>query len=395
MKQIGRGLVWKLSELEVNVVLLGVISDVHLDRRFPNYALQALFRRLQQFETAVKDLDKHGAGVLVILGDFIDFLTLDGSTPGGVPVIQDVMRLIRRLQASGVVVILLKGNHDRLLFDDDGLKGWWSTVLPPNHWRADWLFLEDDWLRVLFDHGHRWDITNREIFDQHGRSIKSLGDLVVERLIVPLQKECPDLNRIEPLYHIPLYLQQRDPGGQLLQRWLADFESLMKSPDFKRWRRNALPFAKRVLASMLPLFYDIYSTATNGSPAGLMSAMERISEFDRNAGDYLQKRQQELVAGKIGPDDYPPEWQSFIGDVRYIVNGHTHQKAKKVDLDPNGHWRGRISTGAWVKSLQLFPESLPPRSLTHFELTWTEFLISLTERRLMEIKQESPASIIF
>ena len=395
MKQIGPGLVWKLSELEVNVVLLGVISDVHLDRFFPRYVWQALVRRLQLFETSVKELGAYGVGVLVILGDFIDFLTLNGTFPAEVPVIQEVMRLIRRLQASGVVVILLKGNHDRLLFDNDGLKGWWPTVLAENHWRADWLFLEDDWLRVLFDHGHRWDITNREIFDQHGRCIKSLGDLVVERLIVPLQSECPELNRVEPLYHIPLYLQQRDPGGQLLQRWLAEFERLMKSPDFKRWRRHVLPFAKRVLASMLPLFYDIYSTATNGSPASLMSAMERISEFDRKSGDYLQKRQKELLAGKIDPDDYPHEWQSFVEDVRYIVSGHTHRKSQQVDLDPDGHWRGKISTGAWVKRLQLFPESRQPRSLTHFELTWTEFLISLTERRLMEIKQESPASIIF
>ena len=393
MKQLGKGLILRLAEHGGDVVLLGVISDVHLDKFFPRYVLRALLQRLQQFELAVKDMGQNGSGILVILGDFIDLLTLNGVFPGQVPVIMEVMRHLRRLQNSGIMVIILKGNHDRWLFEEKSLSGWWSTVLQPNCRLAEWLFLEDPWLRVLFDHGHRWDITNREIFDQ-GRPIKSLGDLVVERLVVPLQMRCPDLNRVEPLYHIPLYLQQRDQGGSLLRTWLEEFKKLMKSTDFKRWRRCALPRAQRILTSMLPLFYQVYETVGDTSASGLAEAVSRISEFDRTAGDYLSKRQRELLAGKLETENYPQDWESFVAGVRYIINGHSHRAELRVKPASDGNWSGRISTGAWVKRLELFPDVSPTLSLAHFQLTWTEMVISVSERRILEIKQESPNSLI-
>lgn len=393
MKQLGKGLILRLAEHGGDVVLLGVISDVHLDKFFPRYVLRALLQRLQQFELAVKDMGQNGSGILVILGDFIDLLTLNGVFPGQVPVIMEVMRHLRRLQNSGIMVIILKGNHDRWLFAEKSLSGWWSTVLQPNYRLAEWLFLEDPWLRVLFDHGHRWDITNREIFDQ-GRPIKSLGDLVVERLVVPLQMRCPDLNRVEPLYHIPLYLQQRDQSGSLLRTWLEEFKKLMKSADFKKWRRCALPRAQRILTSMLPLFYQVYETLGDTSAPGLAEAVNRISEFDRTAGDYLSKRQRELLAGKLETENYPQDWESFVTGVRYIVNGHSHRAELRVKPASDGNWSGRISTGAWVKRLELFPDVSPTLSLAHFQLTWTEMVISVSERRILEIKQESPNSLI-
>lgn len=380
----------RLAECGGDVVLLGVISDVHLDKFFPRYVARALLQRLQRFEMAVKDLGANGSGILIILGDFIDLLTLNGIFPAQVPVITEVMLHLRRLQQTGILVILLKGNHDRWLFDEKDLRGWWSTVLQPNHLLAEWLFLEDSWLNVLFDHGHRWDITNREIFDQ-GRPIKSLGDLIVEQLVVPLQTRCPDLNRVEPLYHIPLYLQQHDPSGSLLKTWLEDFRILMKSADFKKWRRCALPRAQRILTAMLPLFYQIYKTT---SASGLADAVKRISEFDRDAGDYLSKRQKELLAGTLGAENYPRDWESFVTRVRYIVNGHTHRTELRVKPGQAGNWNGRILTGAWVKRLELFPDRSPARSLEHFQLTWTEMFISVAERRILEIKQESPATLI-
>lgn len=387
------GKVWRLSELGVNVVLLGVISDVHLDQYFPPQVLPELLRRLKHFGTEAKQLE--AAGVLVIAGDFIDALTLNGTHPRDVPVIRDVMKRLRTLQSEGITLVWLEGNHDRWLFDRGDLASWCREILRPDYYYlADWLFLEDEGLRMLFDHGHRWDITNREISDEQGQPIKSLGDLVVERLVVPLRAECPDINRVEPLYHIPLYLQQCDPSGGLLRRWLDEFGQLMESPEFQLWRKRALPLATRILGAMLPLFYDVYRSAAGGGTKEIMAAMKQISAFDRGSGDYLQRRQQELLAGKLEKKNFPPEWSTFVKSVRFIINGHTHRHDQEVEVWRDKRRRGRTSTGAWVQRLQLFPETVPLQSLRHFDLTWTQFQISLAEQRVVEATQKTTATVV-
>lgn len=392
MKQQGKGIVLSLSEVGVSTVLLAFISDVHLDWYFPQYACRALLERLNRFQQTVSDLGQSSRGILLILGDFIDFLTMGRTFRKEIPTIQRVLAMLRRLQDQKIQVVLLKGNHDRILFDKKGPASWWEIALPDAP-RGDWCYFADDWLQLLTHHGHIWDITNREVFDDQGRPLDSLGDLVVQKLVVPLQSEtCPDLNRVEPLYHIPLYLLQRDPSRELLHQWVDQFGVLVKSPEYRRWRRHALPFGQRIIGSILPLLYDAYHGLVRGEPGSFTKVLELVSQFDRQAGDYMVKRQVELVTGRLERHNCHPEWAEFAGNVRWVVTGHTHDSALATFFDGDGQPCGRISTGSWVKRLRFSPESkaVPVPSLTDYQFTWSELLCSVTEKKILEIRQDAP-----
>jgi UDP-2,3-diacylglucosamine pyrophosphatase LpxH len=372
---------WRAQGVER--VLVGIISDTHLDRFFPKYSFFGLLIKLRLFSDKVTESGIFTRGILVVLGDYIDFLTLGQNSPASVSCVLEINDQIARMSKLGIKVIFCKGNHGRWLFTDQAWITWIKHSVP-DITLVDYVHITDDWARVLMFHGHIWDIFNCEIEDKQGRLVTPLGDLIVRHLVAEMQEikdiggrsvDCSDLHRVSPLHYIPLYLATIDPSQELLRMWLLKFKKLMKSESYRRWVRYALPLGQRILGNILPRFYQIYSNVS-----GEADLLRIVRSIDQKGSDYMRQRQQELLSGNLEIENRYDDWDPKIPDIRIVITGHSH-RAGLEEFWLAGEMKTAISTGSWVKDIavHLIDEEMPILRPNYF-LTWTELECDLHNR---------------
>jgi len=375
---------WRVEGVER--VLIGIISDTHLDNFFPEYSLFGLLIKLRLFSEKVAESGIFSRGILVILGDYIDFLTLGENSPASVACVREVNAQIAAMSKQGVKVIFCKGNHGRWLFTDQAWITWIQHLIPGAE-LTDYVFINDDWARVLMFHGHIWDIFNCEIEDNKGRFVTPLGDLIVRNLVVEMQSikdiggrivDCSDLHRVSPLHHIPLYLATIDPSQELLRFWLLKFRGLMNSASYRRWTKYALPLGRRIVGTILPRFYEIYANVSNES-----DILRIVRNIDPKASEYMRQRQQELLQGELEVENRYDDWDLLMPNVKIVINGHSHRSGVE-ELWLQGEIKTAIYTGSWVKDVALYlvPDG-PPILRPNYFLTWTQLKFDLASREVI------------
>ncbi|GEM_PF-3523381 len=374
----GQGLIIRLPKDVVS--RLGAASDLHFDKQFPSLSREIFIDRCGDMLRLVTENGEQG--LVLLVGDVFDLLTTPNifellPHPREFEQIFDIRMCLKKLDQlslSGIPVIYISGNHDRAIYE---LEAELRRYITGELHLCKWAAVEHDSGKLFALHGDFWDKFNREA----PAGVKPVGDLIVEQLIVPMQRriqigereiDCSDLNRIQPHANIPLYLRVLDPSGALNEEWFERAERLVHSSEFKKWAKVTHGFKGRLVQGFLKLLLSLEPDLGN--------LMEMAQSLDRSDSHYLDRRLQEFVTGTLDDEDIDPEWRDFVGQTDIVIAGHSH-KRRLLRFNVQGRLYRYANTGAWVKSLEVLQsEDGAPLIEEYYRLIWTNVVFASSEK---------------
>ena len=374
----GQGLVITLPDGVVS--RLSAASDLHFDKQFPSLSREIFIDRCGDMLRAVKEKGEHG--LLLLIGDVFDLLTAPDifdmlRKPKDFQRIFDIRMCLKKLDVlsnSGIPVIYIAGNHDRdILAQELEIRRYITGEL---HF-CKWAVVEHPSGRLFALHGDFWDKFNREM----PSGVEPLGDLIVKHLIVPMQRQieidgreidCADLNRVQPLAKIPVYLRILDPSGALNREWHDRAKKLVRSDAFEVWSKETVGFTGPLVQNFLQVILSL-----NQDLEDLMSMAQSLDKKDSH---YLDRRMREFVNGELEGEDIDPEWREFVGQADIVMAGHSHSR-RLLRYNVDGNLCRYANTGAWVKSLEILEvEDGSPLIEEFYRLIWTDVILGQEDR---------------
>lgn len=351
---------------------LAVISDLHLDQNFSDLARQVLIHRCNSF--AKKVALENEQGFIFLLGDILDELTLQGKFPYTLDS-RLIFGKLRQYLKAGIQIIIVAGNHDKGAWYSKVWQDWYRLQIGEGLVFAKWALVESGSGNIFMLHGHRWDVINRDV---EVPGVKPLGDLIVENLVVPMQRDirvgnkvydCRKVRDVVPCYYIPAYLQLLDPTGTLNEHWEDLVHDFVKLPEILCWQR-VTPGTGYLVANGISRILLNFWRQMGG---GLSDIMDLIRQFEVEEGkaNYMDKRCRELLVGKLDSEDKEPGWDN-LPKVDVVMAGHTHDRRFKCF-----HAGRYVNCGSWVENISILYDKDNPGAARIHESCELPFTVAI------------------